>query len=175
MRIKFLVPLFLAGASSIAMARPYARHEFRPTYSQQVQQQTSDRPYGYQVDSSFDGFSVRTYAYGANPRQANIARADWMLFADGVSLRNRAATVSLGGRRLDAIELQATRGDSFIQTVLVDLEDGRRLTITPQRQLDVEHAPNLRIDLGRGIHCGVRAVTVVGQENGWSAFRVIAG
>ena len=172
MRIKFLVPLLLAGASSVAVARPHARHEFRPAYSQV---QTSQRPYGYQVDSTFSGVSVRTYAYGANPRQADIARADWMLFADGVSLRNGAASVALGGRRLDAIQLQATHGDSFVEAVLVDLDDGRRLTITPARQLDVQHAPNLRIDLGRGIHCGVRAVTVVGRENGWSSFRVIAG
>ena len=155
------IPLLLAGASSVAMAHPRSH------------QQYSERPYGYQVNGSFNGYGVRTFAYGENPQQANIARSEWMLFADGVSLRDRSATVSLGGRHLDAIDLQATRGGSFIQQVVVDLEDGRRMTITPSRPLDVEHAPNLRIDLGQGVSCGVRAVTVVGQPQGWSAFRVI--
>jgi hypothetical protein len=158
MRFKFLVPVILAGASSVAMAHPH---------------HTSQQPYGYQVDGSFSRYGVRTYAYGANPDQANIARDEWRLFADGITLRDRAATLSLGARRLDAIELQATRGGSFVEKVLVDLADGRRLTITPARQLDVQRAPNLRIDLGRGVECGVRAVTVIGQSDGRDAFRVI--
>lgn len=179
MRFKALLILSILGASSVAMAHPRDRYErsnseFRPTYSHR--QTYSQRPYGYQVDASPYGYGVSTYAYGANPDQANIARDEWMLVAADVSLGYQpSTTIPLGNRHLDAIELQATRGGSFIEQVLVDLDDGRRLTITPSRPLDVVHAPNLRVDLGRGTGCGIRAVTIVGQSRGSSTFRVIAG
>lgn len=178
MPFKALLITSILGVSSVAMAHPRDRYsaEFRPTYSQRYHQTYSDRPYGYQVDATPYGYGVGTYAYGANPDQANIARDEWMLVADNVSLGYQpSTTIPLGNRHLDAIELQATRGGSFIEQVLVDLDDGRRLTITPQRPLDVVHAPNLRIDLGRGTGCGIRAVTIVGQSRGYSTFRVIAG
>ena len=166
MRFKaVLTTVLLLGTSSAAMAHPrFSRSSY------------SDRPYGYQVQpASHTSYSVQTFAYGQNPYQANIARDQWSLLGTSVGLQDGQASVPLGNARFAALELQAERGGSFIREVIVDLDDGRQVRVAPNRPLDVEHAPNLRIDLGAGVSCGIRGVTVIGDGNPWARFRVIGG
>jgi hypothetical protein len=177
MRFKaVLTSLLVLGSSSAAMANPRFSHSSYERSHHYMERSYSDRPYGYQVQpSSPTSYSVQTFAYGQNPYQANIARADWSLLASNVNLDNGQASMSLGNARFAALELQAERGGSFIRDVIVDLDDGRQVRVSPNRPLDVQQAPNLRIDLGAGVSCGVRGVTIVGDGNQWARFRVIGG
>ena len=171
MRFKaVLTTLLMLGTSTAAMAHP------RFSHSSSERRWYSDRPYGYQVQpASPTSYSVQTFAYGQNPYQANIARDQWSLLASNVGLDYGQASLSLGNGRFAALELQAERGGSLIREVIVDLDDGRQVRVAPNRPLDVEHAPNLRIDLGAGVSCGVRGVTVIGDGNQWARYRVIGG
>lgn len=171
MRFKaVLTTMLLLGTSSAAMAHPRFSHSSERSY------RYSDRPYGYQVQpASPTSYSVQTFAYGQNPYEANIARDQWSLFGTSVGLEYGQTTLPLGNARLAALELQAERGGAFIREVRVDLDDGRQVRVTPNRPLDPEHAPNLRIDLGAGVSCGIRSVTIVGDGNPWTRFRVIGG
>ena len=195
MRIKSLIAASILALSSTAMAHPLYRshgnywlasspdnyrlasspNNYRLASSpNNSHEQYSSRPYGYQVMPSSYGYQVASYAYGQNPYQANIARDQWSTFADGVALGyGGAVRMPMRGQRLAALELQATRGGSFVDSILVELVDGRQLEVAPQRALDVIHAPNLRVDLGDTARCGIRSVTISGQNVSGGQFRVI--
>jgi len=178
MRIKSLLAASLIALSSTtAMAHPYMHHASQ-------QQRYSANPYGYQVAPASYGYRVATYAYGQNPYEANIARDQWRTFADAVALDgdyglasspsfSGAVRMPMRGERLAALELQATRGGSFVSTIIVDLMDGRQIQVSPQRALDVVHAPNLRVDFGDAARCGIRSITIHGQNVSGGLFRVI--
>jgi hypothetical protein len=181
MRIKALLTTLLLGTTlaGVASADPLVRdHRYEPAYQQPVSQQTpvyqptnpNQQPYGYQLDN--DGDQVQPYAYGQDPSPESTPRSSWInLWEDARLHAGNMSVVPTYDRRLSTIELQGEKGGTFIREIRVQLADGKILYFEPQRMLDRMHAPNLRIDLGPSVHCGVRRVVVVGQGTG--SFRVL--
>jgi len=105
-------------------------------------------------------------------RAYNVDRDQWVALANGVVLSNRMVRIPLNDMRLHSVELQATRGGADIIDFGVVYSDGVQEPIRINRPLDARHAPNLRVDLPRGM-VGVRAIVVEGT--GRVRFRLIGG
>jgi hypothetical protein len=185
MRTKALLTSILLGSLSlagVASANPIVRDHrthftVRPAYYQQpvyqapVYQQPARTIYGYQIAA--DGVTVRPYTYGNDPRVEYTPRSAWMNLGDRLRFTADSNRIQLpvNNNRLTSIELQAERGRSVITQVTVRLADGRYLNVRPDRALDAQHSPNMRIDLGPSAACGVVSVTVQGRDTG--TFRLL--
>jgi len=188
MRIKALLTTLLLGSTlaGVASADPIVRdHRNQPSVSYtRSRTRVVNRPswmpqynatYGYQVD--FDGDEVTPYNQGHDPNVEGIARGEWMNIAPSVRFAYAKDTVielPIGGERLQSLELQATRGRSYVREVRVQLNDGRVITLQPSRLLDAKSAPNLRLDLGPSAWSGIRKIELVGHTTAVGSFRVLA-
>jgi hypothetical protein len=186
MRTKALLTSILLGSLSlagVASANPIIRdhraqatftvtpaYYQRPVYQQPVYQQPAQQIYGYQIAA--DGVTVRPYTYGNDPRVEYTPRSSWMNLGNRLQFAVGANRIELPiNNRLTALELQSQWGTSVITQVTVRLKDGRYLNVRPDRALDAQHSPNMRIDLGPSAACGVVSVTVQGRGTG--TFRVL--
>lgn len=149
------------------------RSEYRPApqYSWSGGVQVTTRPswmpqvnYGYQLDA--DGDEVRPYTYGNDPYVEGIARGEWSTLNPCIDISGHDAhREALGGRPLQSVEFQATRGNAYIYTVGVIFADGSQRSFHIKRALDANHEPNLRVDLGNEGLRGVNAVVLDGVGN----------
>ncbi len=100
-----------------------------------------------------------------------VPRDEWMTLARGVVLdEQRMVRIPLNDVPLRSVELQARRGGAEIVAVIAVYSDGSQEPFQIHRDLDARRAPNLRLDLPRGMR-GVRALVVEG--NGRVGFRVV--
>lgn len=129
--------------------------------------------YGYQVDA--DGDAVTPYNYGADPYVEGIARNQWMTLVDDMRLpsSDTDTTVNLAGQHVRSIELRAESGQSYISGVWVTLTDGRKFPISVARYLDASKEPNLRLDLGPNVTCGVASLQIGGFSYPGASFDII--
>jgi hypothetical protein len=119
-----------------------------------------------------NGQYAQGYTYGNDPKVEGIARGEWFTLNPCADLQGRGNTrIDLNQAKLRSIELQATRGGAQLTHMGVQYADGRVVAIQINRSLDVNHAPNLRIDLGREGLTGVKAIVVYGT--GDTSFRVL--
>jgi len=192
MRTKLLSALLLASTAltGVASASPIVRDHrydrpavtYRPTVEQRARPQWSagvqvtTRPswipqvnYGFQLT---DGNEVLPYQYGQDPYVEGIARGEWYTLDNCVELQGTGnVRVSLANRPLRSLELQATNGSADVTLIGVQFADGSHAQFNVRRDLDTQHSPNLRLDLGAQGLKGVNAITVWGS--GSTSFRVL--
>lgn len=182
MRTKALLTALLLGSTlaGVASADPIVRdHREQPTmnYYQSRARYINKRPtwmpqytastgsYGYQLDA--DGDEVVPYNQGQDPSVENTPRASWInLWEDAHLDQYNRTIVPTYDQRLSSIELQGESGRTYVREIRVQLADGNILFFYPQRVLDRDHSPNLRVDLGPSVTCGVRRVVVLGAGRG---------
>ena len=101
----------------------------------------------------------------------NVPRDAWQQLAR-FEFHDRNAMIDLGNARVRTIELQAILGSMDVRGIKVFYADRTSQWIPVHRQVDVQHAPNLRFDVARG-DIGVSGIYVVGR--GHAGFNVIGG
>ncbi len=138
----------------------YTTPTYNPSYSS---------GYGYQVDDDDDVMPpTQGYVDG-------VSRGEWMVLGTNIGIQDVVggrSDIDLDGRPLRAIEVQATRGSSYVGEVHVELMDGREIKLAPEIQLDI-HTPNIRLDLGEQCSVGVRRIEIFGQANTAGLVRVL--
>ncbi len=160
-----LATLIVAGSSTAALADPYEAPSGQPIAT--VTGTVNAGP-GYTVDAHRDHDGDRD-----RDRDRDDMRPRWTLLSSNDQLARGRAIVRVGSwKKFSTLELQATRGESDIDKVMIRFSNGRSEVVELHQDLGGDDSPSLTVDLDGAKR--IASITVLGHaKSRRAAFEIL--
>ncbi len=148
-----LATLLVIGSSTAALADPIVR-DHRDSDDAQGQIVRDHRD----ADGDRDGDSWKQPVFT-------------VLSASDRLVNGRSTTRVYGWKKYSTLELQATKGETEVEKVMIKFANGRTQVVMPDQEIE-QGSPCLTIDLNSSSR--IKSITVLGHANRRASFEILA-